>query len=44
VIGAIEARNAPLTGEARKARLAAIRAELADSDALAEPGATETLR
>jgi DNA helicase-2/ATP-dependent DNA helicase PcrA len=44
VISAIEARNAPLTGEARKARLAAIRAELEASEALAEPKATETLR
>ena len=33
-IAAIDKRNAPLTGEARRARLAAIRAELEASDAL----------
>jgi DNA helicase-2/ATP-dependent DNA helicase PcrA len=36
VIEEIEARNAPLTGEARRARLAAIRAELEASEALRE--------
>ena len=44
VITSIEARNAPLTGDARRARLAAIRAELEASDALAPPSAPTTLR
>ena len=44
VIASIEARNAPLTGEARRARLAAIRAELEASDALAPPEAPTRLR
>jgi DNA helicase-2/ATP-dependent DNA helicase PcrA len=43
-IAAIEARNAPLTGEARRARLAAIRAELESSDALAPVDQPRTLR
>ena len=43
-VAAIEARNAPLTGEARRARLAAIRAELEASDALSEPAPRATLR
>jgi DNA helicase-2/ATP-dependent DNA helicase PcrA len=43
-IAAIEARNAPLTGDARRARLAAIRAELASSDALAPEERPRTLR
>jgi DNA helicase-2/ATP-dependent DNA helicase PcrA len=38
VIGDIEARNAPLTGEARRARLAAIRAELETSEMILESG------
>ncbi|HEY5438657.1 MAG TPA: ATP-dependent helicase [Acidimicrobiales bacterium] len=44
VVGAIEARNAPLTGDARRARLAAIRAELEASDALIEERPSRTLR
>ena len=44
VIAEIEARNAPLTGAARKARLAAIRAELEASDALREPAGPTPLR
>jgi DNA helicase-2/ATP-dependent DNA helicase PcrA len=43
-IAAIDARNAPLTGEARRARLAAIRAELASSEALAPVDKPRTLR
>jgi DNA helicase-2/ATP-dependent DNA helicase PcrA len=43
-IAAITARNAPLTGDARKARLAAIRAELEASDALAPVDQPRTLR
>jgi DNA helicase-2/ATP-dependent DNA helicase PcrA len=43
-IATIEARNAPLTGEARRARLAAIRAELESSDALAPVDQPRTLR
>ena len=43
-IRAIEARDAPLTGDARKARLAAIRAELEGAEALAEPPGSATLR
>ena len=44
VIAAIEQRNAPLTGDARKARLAAIRAELESSDALVPPEPPRSLR
>jgi DNA helicase-2/ATP-dependent DNA helicase PcrA len=44
VITTIEARNAPLTGDARKARLAAIRAELEASDALAPVQPPRSLR
>jgi len=44
VIAAIDQRNAPLTGDARKARLAAIRAELASSDALAPSEPPQSLR
>ncbi len=44
VVGAIEARNAPLTGDARRARLAAIRAELEASDVLNEERPSRTLR
>jgi DNA helicase-2/ATP-dependent DNA helicase PcrA len=44
VIAAIEARNAPLTGAARKARLAAIRAELEASPALDEMSGPRRLR
>jgi len=43
-IASITARNAPLTGDARKARLAAIRAELEASDALAPADQPRTLR
>jgi DNA helicase-2/ATP-dependent DNA helicase PcrA len=43
-IAAIDARNAPLTGEARRARLAAIRAELESSEALAPVDQPRTLR
>jgi hypothetical protein len=43
-IAAIEARNAPLTGEARRARLAAIRAELESSDATTPTDQPRTLR
>jgi DNA helicase-2/ATP-dependent DNA helicase PcrA len=43
-IAAIEARNAPLTGDARRARLAAIRAELESSDALAPVEPPKSLR
>ena len=43
-IAAIEKRNAPLTGDARRARLAAIRAELESSDALASADQPRTLR
>ena len=41
-IAEIEARNAPLRGEARRARLAAIRAELQGSDAILESSHSET--
>jgi superfamily I DNA/RNA helicase len=44
VIAAIDQRNAPLTGDARKARLAAIRAELASSDALTPSEPPQSLR
>ena len=44
VIGAIEARDAPLTGAARKARLTAIRAELEASHALSEESKRSSLR
>jgi DNA helicase-2/ATP-dependent DNA helicase PcrA len=44
VIAAIEARNAPLTGAARKARLAAIRAELEASSALSPASGPPRLR
>jgi DNA helicase-2/ATP-dependent DNA helicase PcrA len=44
VVEAIEARNAPLTGDARRARLAAIRAELEASEALNEERPSRTLR
>jgi DNA helicase-2/ATP-dependent DNA helicase PcrA len=44
VIATINQRNAPLTGDARKARLAAIRAELAASDALTPPEPPQSLR
>jgi DNA helicase-2/ATP-dependent DNA helicase PcrA len=44
VVSAIEARNAPLTGDARRARLAAIRAELEGSEALNEEPRSRTLR
>ncbi|MEO9180188.1 MAG: 3'-5' exonuclease, partial [Acidimicrobiales bacterium] len=44
VVGVIEARNAPLTGDARRARLAAIRAELEASDALSEERTLRNLR
>jgi DNA helicase-2/ATP-dependent DNA helicase PcrA len=44
VVRAIEARNAPLTGDARRARLAAIRAELEGSEALNEEHRSRTLR
>jgi hypothetical protein len=43
-IAAIEQRNAPLTGDARRARLAAIRAELESSEALASADEPRTLR
>jgi len=43
-VAGIEARNAPLTGDARRARLAAIRAELESSDALAPVDQPRTLR
>lgn len=44
VIADIESRNAPLTGDARRARLAAIRADLEASEALAEPAPPRSLR
>jgi DNA helicase-2/ATP-dependent DNA helicase PcrA len=44
VIASIESRNAPLTGDARRARLAAIRAELEASDALTAPESPARLR
>lgn len=44
VVRAIEARNAPLTGDARRAKLAAIRADLEASEALLDEPPTRSLR